>query len=110
MKRALQIGFTVLALIAIPSLGAFAATPAEPAPTVTLDMIFAAPADTTNPMELSPAETAIFMDDEVSRAAVEVCCRGALAVCVSSCGGDVESFTCGPDPDGGSGCSSDCDC
>ena len=109
MRRISQIGFAVLALIVASSLGAFAATPADPAP-ITLDMIFAAPADADYSVELSPAETAIFMDDEVSRAAVEVCCRGALAVCVSSCGGDVESFTCGPDPDGGSGCSSDCDC
>lgn len=103
MKRALQIGLTVLALVLVPSLNAFAATP-EPAPAVTLEEIFA-PADASIPAELSPAETAIFMDD--NSVVVTVCCRGALTVCVASCGGDVDSFSC---TGAGSGCTSSCNC
>jgi hypothetical protein len=85
-----------------------AATAVEPVPAVTLEEIFSPPVEGSSPAELSPAEAPLFVDEsDVSDVTFTICCRGALAVCVASCGGDVDSFTC---TKVGSGCTSSCDC
>lgn len=106
MKKLLTVSCSTLVLVLLFSISAFAGTAEEPMVSPDPGALFAEP-QVTDPAELSPSESWLFVDvaDDV---AYSTCCAGANANCTASCAGNVRAFSCWRV--GTRGCSSSCSC